>query len=104
MKVACTVLEGEAGETPQTYLDNKERTNMTTMTLNIHNNNILESLKQVLSNMVGVEIESVNSTADDMDETEYISSSATMMRIIEKGDAEIAEGKGTKIAVEDLWK
>ena len=82
----------------------KERTNMTTMTLNIHNNNILESLKQVLSNMVGVEIESVNSTADDMDETEYISSSATMMRIIEKGDAEIAEGKGTKIAVEDLWK
>ena len=77
---------------------------MTTMTLNIHNNNILESLKQVLSNMVGVEIESVNSTADEMDETEYISSSATMMRIIEKGDAEIAEGKGTKIAVEDLWK
>ena len=48
---------------------------MTTMTLNIHNNNILESLKQVLSNMVGVEIESVNSTADEMDETEYISSS-----------------------------
>ena len=84
--------------------DIKERTNMTTMTLNIHNNNILESLKQVLSNMVGVEIESVNSTADDMDETEYISSSATMMRIIEKGDQEIAEGKGTKIAVEDLWK
>ena len=42
---------------------------MTTMTLNIHNKNILESLKQVLSNMVGVEIESVNSTADDMDET-----------------------------------
>ena len=61
---------------------NKERTNMTTMTLNIHNNNILESLKQVLSNMIGVEIESVNSTTDDMDETEYISSSATMMRII----------------------
>ena len=84
--------------------DIKERTNMTTMTLNIHNNNILESLKQVLSNMVGVEIESVNSTADEMDETEYISSSETMMRIIEKGDAEIAEGKGTKIAVEDLWK
>ena len=84
--------------------DIKERTNMTTMTLNIHNNNILESLKQVLSNMVGVEIESVNSTADEMDETEYISSSATMMRIIEKGDQEIAEGKGTKIAVEDLWK
>ena len=84
--------------------DIKERTNMTTMTLNIHNNNILESLKQVLSNMVGVEIESVNSTTDDMDETEYISSSATMMRIIEKGDQEIAEGKGTKIAVEDLWK
>ena len=84
--------------------DIKERTNMTTMTLNIHNNNILESLKQVLSNMVGVEIESVNSTADEIDETEYISSSATMMRIIEKGDAEIAEGKGTKIAVEDLWK
>ena len=82
----------------------KERTNMTTMTLNIYNNNILESLKQVLSNMVGVEIESVNSTADEMDETEYISSSETMMRIIEKGDAEIAEGKGTKIAVEDLWK
>ena len=77
---------------------------MTTMTLNIHNNNILESLKQVLSNMVGVEIESVNSTADDMDETEYISSAATRMRSIEKGDQEIAEGKGTKIAVEDLWK
>ena len=55
---------------------------MTTMTLNIHNNNILESLKQVLSNMVGVEIESVNTTADDIDETEYISFSAAMMRII----------------------
>ena len=77
---------------------------MTTMTLNIHNNNILESLKQVLSNMVGVEIESVNTTADDIDETEYISSSTAMMGIIEKGDAEIAEGKGTKIAIEDLWK
>ena len=77
---------------------------MATMTLNIHNNNILESLKQVLSNMVGVEIESVNTTADDIDETEYISFSAAMMRIIEKGDAEIAEGKGTKIAIEDLWK
>ena len=84
--------------------DIKERTNMTTMTLNIHNKNILESLKQVLSNMVGVEIESVNSTSDDIDESEYISSSAAMMRIIEKGDAEIAEGKGTKIAIEDLWK
>ena len=77
---------------------------MATMTFNIHNNNILESLKQVLSNMVGVEIESVNTTADDIDETEYISSSAAMMRIIEKGDAEIAERKGTKIAIEDLWK
>lgn len=77
---------------------------MTTMTLNIHNTNILESLKQVLSNMVGVEITSVNKTADELDETEYISSSAAMMRIIEKGDAEIAEGKGTKITVEDLWK
>ena len=76
---------------------------MTTMTLNIHNNNILESLKQVLSNMVGVEIESVNSTADDMDETEYISSSATMMRIIEKGDQEIAEGKGTKKFWENVF-
>ena len=39
-----------------------------------------------------------------MYKTEYISYSATMMRIIEKGDQEIAEGKGTKIAVEDLWK
>ena len=77
---------------------------MATMTLNIRNNNILESLKQVLSNMVGVEIESVNTTADDIDETEYISSSAAMMRIIEKGDAEKAGGKGTKIAIEDLWK
>ena len=77
---------------------------MTTMTLNIHNTNILESLKQVLSNMVGVEITSVNKTADEQDETEYISSSAAMMHIIEKGDAQIAEGKGTKIALEDLWK
>lgn len=77
---------------------------MTTMTINIHNTNILESLKQVLSNMVGVEITSVNKTADELDETEYISSSAAMMRIIEKGDAEIAEGKGTKITIEDLWK
>ena len=77
---------------------------MTTMTINIHNTNILESLKQVLSNMVGVEITSVNKTADELDETEYISSSAAMMRIIKKGDAEIAEGKGTKITIEDLWK
>lgn len=77
---------------------------MTTMTLNIHNANILESLKQVLSNMVGVEITSVNKTAEEMDETEYISSSSAMMHIIERGDAEIAEGKGTKITVEDLWK
>lgn len=77
---------------------------MTTMTLNIHNTNILESLKQVLSNMIGVEIMSVNNTADELDETNYISSSVAMMRIIEKGDAEIAEGKGTKLAVDDLWK
>ena len=54
--------------------------------------------------IIGLEIESVNSTSDDIDESEYISSSAAMMRIIEKGDAEIAEGKGTKIAIEDLWK
>lgn len=77
---------------------------MTTMTLNIHNTNILESLKQVHSNIIGVEIMSVNNTADGLDETSYISSSAAMMRIIEKGYEEIAEGKGTKVAVEDLWK
>lgn len=77
---------------------------MTTMTLNISNDNILERVKQVLSNMVGVEIASVDNTADYQDETEYISSSAAMVHIIEKGDMEIAEGKGTRIAVDDLWK
>ena len=77
---------------------------MTTMTINIHNTKILDSLKQVLSNMSDVEIMSVNNAVDEQDETEYISSSPAMMKILEKGDKEIAEGKGTKINLEDLWK
>ena len=74
------------------------------MTINIHNSKILDSLKQVLSNMSDVEIMSVNNAVDEQDETEYISSSPAMMTILEKGDKEIAEGKGTKINLEDLWK
>ena len=74
------------------------------MTINIHNSKILDSLKQVLSNMSDVEIMSVNNAVDEQDETEYISSSPAMMKILEKGDKEIAEGKGTKINLEDLWK
>ena len=77
---------------------------MTTMTINIHNSKILDSLKQVLSNMSDVEIMSVNNAVDEQDETEYISSSPAMMKILEKGDKEIAEGKGTKINLEYLWK
>ena len=77
---------------------------MTTMTINIHNSKILDSLKQVLSNMSDVDIMSVNNAVDEQDETEYISSSPAMMKILEKGDKEIAEGKGTKINLEDLWK
>ena len=74
------------------------------MTINIHNSKILDSLKQVLSNMSDVEIMSVNNAVDEQDETEYISSSPAMMKILEKGDKEIAEGKGAKINLEDLWK
>ena len=74
------------------------------MTINIHNSKILDSLKQVLSNMSDVEIMSVNNAVDEQDETEYISSSPAMMKILEKGDKEIAEGKGTKINLEYLWK
>ena len=77
---------------------------MATMTINIRNSKILDSLKQVLSNMSDVEIMSVNNAVDEQDETEYISSSPAMMKILEKGDKEIAEGKGTKINLEDLWK
>ena len=77
---------------------------MTTMTINIHNSKILDSLKQVLSNMSDVEIMSVNNAVDEQDETEYISSSPAMMKILENGDKEIAEGKGTKINLEYLWK
>ena len=74
------------------------------MTINIHNSKILDSLKQVLSNMSDVDIMSVNNAVDEQDETEYISSSPAMMKILEKGDKEIAEGKGTKINLEYLWK
>ena len=77
---------------------------MATMTIHVQNSNVLESLKQVLSNMVGVEILSVNNTTDNQDETEYISSSPAMMRILEQGDKEIAEGKGQRIMMDDLWK
>ena len=77
---------------------------MATMTINIHNSKILDSLKQVLSNMSDVEIMSVNNAVDEQDETEYISSSPAMMKILEKGDKEIAEGKGTKINLEYLWE
>ena len=77
---------------------------MTTMTINIHNSKILDSLKQVLSNMSDVEIMSVNNAVDEQDETEYISSSPAIMKILEQGDKEIAEGKGTKINLEYLWK
>ena len=77
---------------------------MTTMTINIHNSKILDSLKQVLSNMSDVEIMSVNNAVNEQDETEYISSSPAIMKILENGDKEIAEGKGTKINLEYLWK
>ena len=39
-----------------------------------------------------------------MDETEYIMSSPAMADILREGDEEIAEGKFTPIAIEDLWK
>ena len=39
-----------------------------------------------------------------MDETEYIMSSPAMVDILREGDEEIAEGKFTPIAIEDLWK
>ena len=39
-----------------------------------------------------------------MDETEYIMSSPAMVDILRGGDEEIAEGKFTPIAIEDLWK
>lgn len=54
--------------------------------------------------MSDVEIMSVNNAVDEQDETEYISSSPAMMKILEKGDKEIAERKGTKINLEYLWK
>lgn len=77
---------------------------MTTVTLNVTNKNMLESLKYVLSNIVGVEIADVREQTDNVDETEYILSSSAMVDIIAKGDKEIAEGKGTVVNVDDLWK
>ena len=77
---------------------------MTTVTLNVTNKNMLESLKYVLSNIVGVEIADVREQTDNVDATEYILSSPAMVDIIAKGDKEIAEGKGTVVNVDDLWK
>ena len=39
-----------------------------------------------------------------MKETEYIMSSPEMMEAIRKGKEEIAQGKGTRINIDDLWK
>ena len=41
---------------------------MTTVTLNVTNKNMLESLKYVLSNIVGVEIADVREQTDNVDE------------------------------------
>lgn len=38
------------------------------------------------------------------EETEYIMRSPEMMRIIRDGEREIAEGKGTPIKIDELWK
>lgn len=38
-----------------------------------------------------------------MDDTEYILSSPAMYDIIQKGDAEIAEGKDTVASLDELW-
>lgn len=37
-------------------------------------------------------------------ETEYIMRSAAMMNVIRKGEKEIAQGKGTQVNIDDLWK
>ncbi len=37
-------------------------------------------------------------------ETEYIMRSPEMMRIMRDGEREIAEGKGTPIKIDELWK
>ena len=37
-------------------------------------------------------------------ETEYIMKSPEMMKAIRKGEEEIAQGKGIRINIDDLWK
>ena len=39
-----------------------------------------------------------------MKETEYIMRSPEMMEAIRKGEEEIAQGKGIRINIDDLWK
>lgn len=45
-----------------------------------------------------------NHKKEEMDETEYITSSPEMIKILKQGDEEIKEGKGKVIKLEDLWK
>ena len=62
-------MKGKAGETPQTYLDSKERTNMTTMTLNIHDNSIMPYLLEMLGKIKGVSIVSTAEQKYSLDDS-----------------------------------
>lgn len=49
-------------------------------------------------------VQKLAATKEKKDETEYIMSSPRMVEILQEGDQEIAQGKGQKVELEDLWK
>ena len=49
-------------------------------------------------------VQKLAASKEKVDETEYIMSSPRMVEILREGDAEIAQGKGQTVTVENLWK
>ncbi len=79
---------------------------MTQIVLNVEDASLVPSLKRILGSIKGVTIDNLvpNEEAQEVDTTEYLMSSQTMVDVIRQSEQDIKDGKGTVLKVEDLWK
>lgn len=79
---------------------------MTQIVLNVEDASLVPSLKRILGSIKGVTIDNLvpNEETQEVDTTEYLMSSQTMVDIIRQSEQDIKDGKGTVLKVEDLWK
>lgn len=79
---------------------------MTQLTVNIEDVSMLEQIKQAISLLKGVSSVTLKKTRKKgvVDETEYLMSSPAMADVIRQGQADIKDGKGQLVELDELWK